>query len=201
MTVFLSYILSFTFALIYGPYLFVAAHVWPAHTKAHHHSRLASNLLNRQDLALWSQLLFGLAIATACVVRRQREALTSYENTTIISVTFVNFGVALITWPAIFHRVTHTRLFAVLALTQICLSWYLATTLIAEPKHWAILDGCALPIGRAVHKARVPFGVANIFVQGLLLAAWVFLFSLSGWGRSRHPLARLLHTRADRPWC
>ena len=70
MTVFLSYVLSFTLALVYGPYLFIAAHLLKHKKKTHRWPiRFTCFLLDRQNVALWSQLLFRLAIATACAVR------------------------------------------------------------------------------------------------------------------------------------
>ena len=185
--------LSLAFALIYGPYLFVVAHVWPAPEKAHRLADFAKRLLHRQDLALWSQLLFGLAVATACVVRRQDQGLTAYEDTTIQSVAFINFSAALITWPAIFRVVEHRCLFAALAFAQVCLTYYLAQTPSAPYwRHGAVLDRCIIPIGRVLIKARTAILAALMVLQLILFAAWLFLFWQSHWGESCHRLVRVL---------
>lgn len=199
MTVFLSYALSFILALIYGPYLFIAAHLWPAggrnkdKKRPHHPSRFACFLLNRQNLALWSQLLFGLAIATACAVRRQDPGLTSYESTTMLSVTYINFSTNVITWSTIFRPVEHSRLFFVLVVVQVGLTYYLAGTPPARSSaQWAVLDECIIPIGRNLIKARTAMSVGLVVLQGMLLVAWGFLFRWSRSGRSCHPLVSLL---------
>ncbi|KAH7113144.1 hypothetical protein B0J13DRAFT_631263 [Dactylonectria estremocensis] len=101
---------------------------------AHRPARSAGWLLHRQGMALWSQLLFSLAIAAACVVRRQDQGLPAYEDTTIQLVAAINFSAALITWPSVFRRVEHRHLFAALVFAQVCLTFYFVPS--PSPAYW-----------------------------------------------------------------
>ncbi|KAK0644465.1 hypothetical protein B0T16DRAFT_460519 [Cercophora newfieldiana] len=206
--VFLSYALSFTLALIYGPYVFIFAHLrsFGLHkskkpTQYRFFTRLAFFLLDHQSLALWSQLLFALAIATACAVRRQDPDLTSYESTTILSVTYINFSISLISWPSIFRPVEKARLFVVLVIVQVGLTYYLATTPPARSRvQWVVLDECIIPIGKNLLRGRAGISVGLLALQGGLLAAWGGLFWRAERGRSRHVLIDNARTRHERLW-
>lgn len=190
--VLLSYFLALFLAIVYGPYLFVAAHILPSFSRFSEPSRFVRWLLYHQKTALWSQLLFTLAIVVACVVRRHDGTLQAYEGAVIQLVVCITATSTIMTWGSFLQRVERWGLFVALALMTAVLSFYaVASPAKTQLLHWNTINACINKYGlTSWSDRRLPSLISFAILICILLIAWLYLQKLSNWGESEKPPVR-----------
>src|SRR5947207_12208900 len=119
-------------------------------------------------MALWSQLVYTLAIVLACVVRRHQNTLQAYEGGTIFNVIFLNIASAQLTLVAYLHRIKWRIAFVTVIVSIAGLGVYAQSSPAVEQKrHWNVMQACLNK-----YAIKVPFDKripALVAVSGLLL--------------------------------
>jgi len=147
--------------------------------------------LGHQEVAIWSQLFFGLAIGVACVIRRRDDTLQGYEGAIIRCVVIINAASSAMTWSCSFRPLNKWPLFVALVVATVILDFY-ASSSPAAPQllHWNAMNACMDKFEiTKIANIRVPAIIAVAAASFVLFLAWLYLFWMSHWGHSS-PLVR-----------
>ncbi len=181
-----SYFIGLFLATVYGPILFVAGYVAGKWREPRPLPRLTQKLLDHQEVAMWSQLFFGLAIAVACVTRRGDDTLQGYEGAIIRCVVIINAASSAMTWSTSFRPLKRWPLFVALVVTTVILDFYASSSPAkTQLLHWNAMGACIDKFGlENLDNMRIPATVAAAVASFVLFLAWLYLFWMSNWGDS-----------------
>jgi hypothetical protein len=152
--------------------------LFPPRDKSGPRYRLNKWLSAQQIIALWSQLLYTLALVVACVVRRHQNTIQGYEGGLILFVLGLTIGSTHLTLVAYLHRIKRWASFIAVVVSIATLGIYAQSSpALEQRRHWNVIRACLDKFSLKMPlNMRIPALVGVSVLMLLMTLAWFYLY-------------------------